>query len=129
MTSYTHVVSLYYESIFAAQFLISSRFFKWEHPGEVNICDCVLSHMIFHSCIIFVLLMTITIYFYGWLCHLVFLGFVSWVSLILCFADSFCFVKSVPAGIPELGVFHYFRSILIFPFHCSYVSQIIISAL
>jgi len=46
-------------------------------------------------------------YFYGWLRHLVFLGFVSWVSLILCFADSFCFVKSVPAGIPELGAYSY----------------------
>ncbi len=33
--------------------------------------------------------------------------FVSWVSLILCFADSFCFVKSVPAGIPELGIYSF----------------------
>jgi hypothetical protein len=54
--------------------------------------------------------MTIIIAVDGWLRHLGLLGFVSWVSLILCFADSFCFVKSVPAGIPELGVYSYFRS-------------------
>jgi hypothetical protein len=53
------------------------------------------------------------------LCHLGPFGFVSWVSLILCFADSFCFVKSVPAGIPELGVFLRFLLFYFFGFHCS----------
>ena len=71
---------------------------------------------VFHICLQIHVLFLILVYhcctnndnnnrFEDWLRHLVFLGFVGWVSLILCFADSFCFVKSVPAGIPESGAY------------------------
>jgi hypothetical protein len=77
--------------------------------ANFHICfldTCSILTLIYHC----LLLMTITMVVVWMFRHPGLLFFVSWVSLILCFADSFCFVKSVPAGIPELGVYYYFRS-------------------